>query len=129
MVQVYTTYIFLTHYPKQTFLFSGLTCISHVPQASKTNSFQNFYGLDIASSRYYILIAQLCPNLKTRIWDSMLHQQSMPLQYHLSNEPHHEKTCLRGFVIRLDSNWPAQLQRPLKSLEILDLTNLDIILQ
>ena len=28
-----------------------------------------------------------------------------------TNEPCHEKTCLREFPTRLDSNWPAQLQK------------------
>ena len=27
------------------------------------------------------------------------------------NEPRHEKTCLREFPTRSDSNWPAQLQK------------------
>ena len=28
-----------------------------------------------------------------------------------THEPRHEKTCLREFPTRSDSNWPAQLQR------------------
>ena len=33
-------------------------------------------------------------------------------------EPRYEKTCLREFPTRTDSNWPAQLQKLDKSLEI-----------
>ena len=45
---------------------------------------------------------------------------------HIITEPRHEKTC-PGFVTRVDSNRPAQLQR-VDSLENLDIETRDIIL-
>ena len=49
----------------------------------------------------------------------MLHEKTkfllfLSLQFSflsLTNEPRHEKTCLREFPTGSDSNWPAQLQK------------------